>query len=179
MGWHLKSPAFRLFTQLFVNVQIKESIKALHDAASLAFVRGIHRWPMNSPHKGPVTWKMFPFDDVIMHEMNVWNTPPSWSPIELTTAILIRSSLSWFYIWHCDNSGRKSIRFQNHSRHPIAHQLGWDIGCLYLTLTGKLWGVCCEDLGENWPHYNGTALYLVNASQQHYLRTRAITHYLK
>ena len=24
------------------------------------------RWPVNSPHKGPVTWKMFPFDDVIM-----------------------------------------------------------------------------------------------------------------
>ena len=35
-------------------------------SASLAFVRGIHRWPMNSPHKGPVTRKMFPFDDVIM-----------------------------------------------------------------------------------------------------------------
>ena len=35
-------------------------------SASLAFVRGIHRWTMNSPHKGPVTWKMFPFDDVIM-----------------------------------------------------------------------------------------------------------------
>ena len=35
-------------------------------SASLAFVRGIHRWPVNSPHKGPVTWKMFPFDDVIM-----------------------------------------------------------------------------------------------------------------
>ena len=34
--------------------------------SSLAFVRGIHRWPVNSPHKGPVTWKMFPFDDVIM-----------------------------------------------------------------------------------------------------------------
>ena len=27
---------------------------------------GIHRWPVNSPHKGPVTRKMFPFDDVIM-----------------------------------------------------------------------------------------------------------------
>ena len=27
---------------------------------------GIHRGPMNSPHKGPVTRKMFPFDDVIM-----------------------------------------------------------------------------------------------------------------
>ena len=36
-------------------------------SASLAFVRGIHRWPVNSPHKGPVTRKVFPFDDVIMY----------------------------------------------------------------------------------------------------------------
>ena len=35
-------------------------------SASLAFVRGILRWPVNSPHKWPVTRKMFPFDDVIM-----------------------------------------------------------------------------------------------------------------
>ena len=28
--------------------------------ALLAFVRGIHRWPVDSPHKGQVTWKMFP-----------------------------------------------------------------------------------------------------------------------
>ena len=35
-------------------------------SASLAFVRGIHRRPVNSPHKGPVTRKRFPFDDVIM-----------------------------------------------------------------------------------------------------------------
>ena len=34
--------------------------------ASLAFVRGIHRWPANSQHKGPVTRKMFPLNDVIM-----------------------------------------------------------------------------------------------------------------
>ena len=34
--------------------------------ASLAFVRGIHRWPMDSPHKGPVTQKICPSDDVIM-----------------------------------------------------------------------------------------------------------------
>ena len=33
---------------------------------SLAFVKGIHRWPVNSPHKWPVTRKMAPFDDVIM-----------------------------------------------------------------------------------------------------------------
>ena len=36
-------------------------------SASLAFVRGIHRTPVNSPHKGPVTRKIYPFDDVFMH----------------------------------------------------------------------------------------------------------------
>ena len=35
-------------------------------SASLAFVRGIHRGPVNSPHKWPVTRKISPFDDVIM-----------------------------------------------------------------------------------------------------------------
>ena len=36
-------------------------------SASLAFVRRIDRWPVNSPHKGPLTRERFPFDDVIMH----------------------------------------------------------------------------------------------------------------
>ena len=36
-------------------------------SASPAFVRGIPWWPVAFPHKGPVTRKMFPFDDVIMH----------------------------------------------------------------------------------------------------------------
>ena len=35
-------------------------------SVSLAFVRGIHRWPVNFPHKGPVLRIMLPFDDVIM-----------------------------------------------------------------------------------------------------------------
>ena len=37
-------------------------------SASLAFVRGIHRGPVNSPHKGPVMRKKFQFDDVIMEK---------------------------------------------------------------------------------------------------------------
>ena len=40
-------------------------------SSSLAFVQGIHRWPVNSPHKWPVTRKMFPFDDVITNHANV------------------------------------------------------------------------------------------------------------
>ena len=35
-------------------------------SASLAFVRGIHWWLVNSPHNEPVTRKFFPFDDGIM-----------------------------------------------------------------------------------------------------------------
>ena len=37
--------------------------------ASLAIVRGIHRWPVNSPQKGPVAREMFPLDDVIMETL--------------------------------------------------------------------------------------------------------------
>ena len=48
-------------------------------SASLAFVRGIHRGPVNSPHKGPVTRKMFSFDDVIMQQpptVQMWYDSP-------------------------------------------------------------------------------------------------------
>ena len=40
--------------------------RKLQSSALLAFVMGIHLWPVNSPHKEPVTRKMFPFDEVIM-----------------------------------------------------------------------------------------------------------------
>ena len=59
--WHLKLLASRLFTVCSAADQRKHQ-----SSASLGFVRGIHRWPVNSLHKGPVTRKMFPFDDVIM-----------------------------------------------------------------------------------------------------------------
>ena len=57
----LKSPAFQLFTQPFVQAQIKEK-----KSASLAFVGGIQQRPVNSPHKGPITRNLFPFCDVII-----------------------------------------------------------------------------------------------------------------
>ena len=38
------------------------------NSASLAFVRGNHLGPVNSPHKWPVTRQMFPFHDVIMSQ---------------------------------------------------------------------------------------------------------------
>ena len=73
-------------------------------SVSLAFVRGIHRWPVNSPHKWPVTRKMFPFDDVIMlssvndlgitkqFQQVVWYSRLTiWQPLNV--------SFSPFYVW--------------------------------------------------------------------------------
>ena len=42
--------------------------RKLQSSVSLAFVWGIHRGPVNSPHKRPITRKLFPFDDVIMYK---------------------------------------------------------------------------------------------------------------
>ena len=54
------------FTIVYVTVYSVADQRKHQSSASLAFARGIHRGRVNSPHKGPVTRKMFPFDDVIM-----------------------------------------------------------------------------------------------------------------
>ena len=60
-------------TIVYSTVYSGANLRKYKSPASLAFVRGIHRWPMNSPHKRPVTRKMFPFDDVIMiHTVGKW-----------------------------------------------------------------------------------------------------------
>ena len=53
-------------------------------SASLAFVWGTHRRPVNSPQKGPVTRKMFPFDDVIMMTLN-WHVCQRYRYLKLAT----------------------------------------------------------------------------------------------
>ena len=61
-------------------------------SASLAFVQGIHRRPVNSLHKWPVMRKMFPSDDVIMWcQKSLWNNNPTWINVE-------SSSMRWFGI---------------------------------------------------------------------------------
>ena len=64
---HTCTPLTLWFEVWATSVYSRRRSKKYQSFAWLAFVRGIHRWPVNSPHKGPVTRKMFPFDDVIMH----------------------------------------------------------------------------------------------------------------
>ena len=78
-------------------------------SASLAFVRGIHRWhrwQVNSPHKWPVTRKMCPFDDIIIR--NIYSTicisecttyliqSPGYHMFHLTRSI---NAFSWHLIF--------------------------------------------------------------------------------
>ena len=53
-------------TIVYLTVNSDADHRKHQSSASLAFVQGIHRGPVNSPHKWPVARKMFPFDDVIM-----------------------------------------------------------------------------------------------------------------
>ena len=57
-------------TIVYSTVYSDANQRKYQSSASLAFVQGIHRRSVISPHKWPVTRKMFPFDDVIM----VWNS---------------------------------------------------------------------------------------------------------
>ena len=65
-------------------------------SASLAFVRGIYRWPVNSTHKRPVTRKMFSFDDVIMYREN---------PQYVMTYVITKKE-------HCQNETENHIEFR-------------------------------------------------------------------
>ena len=87
-------------------------------SASLAFVRGVHRRPVNSTHKWPVTRKMFPFDDVIMFfkcpiyskpalvEMAVWRRSDDGLLFESMMALFTDSNMynpasvsKWCDLW--------------------------------------------------------------------------------
>ena len=70
--WHyrdviMSTMASQITNQAIVHSNIYSGInqRKHQGSASLAFVRGIHQWPVNFHHKEPVTQKMFPFDDVM------------------------------------------------------------------------------------------------------------------
>ena len=56
-------------TSVYSNIYSGADQRKHQSSAWLAFVWWIHRWPVTSPHKGPGTQKMFPFDDVIMQRV--------------------------------------------------------------------------------------------------------------
>ena len=110
-------------------------------SASLAFVWGIHRWTVNSPHKRLVTRTMFPFGDVIMFVLGVYFSR-KWRQLCFRT--VVRLSLFMFVCFSATlrkryarifmtNSGYRRHGTAIHGRHchgvPDHH-----IGTLFLFL---------------------------------------------
>ena len=74
-----------------------------HSSALLVFVTGIHRSLENSLHKGPVTWKMFPFDDVIMcsryHSQNSFENYTSETTATYCSSENLTFSCNIYHCW--------------------------------------------------------------------------------
>ena len=98
-------------------------------SASLAFVRGIHRGPVNSPHKWPVTRKIFPFDDVIMVDVITYPC----------------SCHFWFISLQWRHSGRDSVsNHQPHWFHKYSSLRNWWLryllwNCHQININGSHW----------------------------------------
>ena len=79
---------------VYSNVYLGTNQRKHQSSASLAFVRGIHRWPMNSEHKRPVARKMFPFHESKKIHYSYYQ--PAMGP---TLALRCLGSLLLVY-WH-------------------------------------------------------------------------------
>ena len=103
-------------TIVYITVYSDADQSKHQSSASLAFVWRIHRGPVNSPHKWPVTRKMFPFDDVIMITSCLNSPPPPsaaymrwWTGSSLVQVMARRQAITW------TNADLLSIGHMEHS----------------------------------------------------------------
>ena len=93
-------------TIVYSTVYSRADQRKHQSSTSLAFVWGIHRWPVNSPHKWPVTQKMFPFHDVIV--FRCWK--PTLKLKKGSVGCLTPDILRWMFVtryafysnWRCN-----------------------------------------------------------------------------
>ena len=120
--------------------------KKHQSSASLVFLRGIQRWPMNSPHKWPVARKMFPFDDVIMDSSNDHHAK---YPVE---------------------DSRPSHKSYNAlDKYPTMHHFVTEI-CTHVYIFVIKWCIVRYGTGELWDTCNSSILYIYLTYCEHELR---------
>ena len=147
------------FTIVYLSVYSGADQRKHQSSASLAFVWGIHRWPVNSPHKWSVTRKMFPFDDVIMDNANHY----AWQ-------IVVR------FIFHRIQQWYKTRK--HHYSHDIETLLHSRLGVireamrlikLTIKTCNKLKGEC-ENIwrANNWKGHIHKSIYQNNAFKIHF-----------
>ena len=80
-------------TSVYLTVYLGVDKRKHQSSASLAFVQGIHRSSVNSPHKGPVTRKMFPYDVI----MRISTCVCDWNETTVVCFEFIVIFRFWFY----------------------------------------------------------------------------------
>ena len=101
--------------------------------ASLALGRVIYQWPVNSPHKGPATRKMFPFDDVIM--FSIWGILVEGPNVGSTSACNLYFYPNWEYAASTINTRLRFLEFEyGIDPNPSDYEFGmgnsdWRIQC--------------------------------------------------
>ena len=93
-------------------------------------MRGIHRGPVNSPHKRPVTRKLFPFDDVIMNE------GPITRKAFLCHDVILSVSLGVFYhhpfgwLFHNGQTRFRNILFRTTTHQNVVTIIVRSLACV-------------------------------------------------
>ena len=112
-----------------------------HSSASLAFVWGIHRGPVNSPHKWSVTRKIFPFDDVIMSTMSLPDTvitSPIWMENITIFMVVMYTSSIIVYLWMIQIASTSISSGVNDIMYPLHWDSVWVCALYYLRSTWTL-----------------------------------------
>ena len=116
--WRLKSPASQLFVQPFVQAHINKNIKALRHWSLWGNPSVIGGFPS---HKGRVTQKMFPFDEVIMRQRD-WQPGSFFDYNRLTTSPTKRAMLR-FPARHAVPGIRSHAIYRSRSSFTPEHEL--------------------------------------------------------
>ena len=104
------------------------------NSASLVFVWGIHRWPVNSHHKWPATRKMFPFDDVIMSKSCIDSNQYTC----IFTCTLTHSHIRLYWI---DINVYGTLKVYVLAMHTRGHASGWNTNDLWKVVSIKTCGI--------------------------------------
>ena len=110
-------------------------------SVSLAFVWGIHRWAVNSPHKWPVMRKMFSFNDVIMACRDCIHT----NSVNICSGSALHVRF-WSFIWI--NHKLSSIRSQQHNLVKYYLTFNFSIVKTYFKISSTKFLLFCTGANE-------------------------------
>ena len=118
-------------------------------SAPLVVVRGINRWPVNSPYRGPVRRTKFPFDDVIMIENRLKSELWIWIELHLLITFSIRFPAS-YSTYECYKWILMEHVIQRHNRCTRYLFVFHVLLTLHCLLRNILWSKVSDEFNITW-----------------------------